>query len=287
MSQSVAGCAQMLRDWIRKSAIISAIRASIFPVAGHKVDSLWYTPYKFQQIKRVLQLPFDSSQLPRPYGRWLDERIVECPWLLSQLPAGPATLLDAGSALNHHFILRHPKLLNKSLTIMTLAPEADCSWRDGISYVYGDLRRTAFRDDYFDYIACLSTVEHIGFDNTLFYTADRGKAENDPEAYLAAILELWRILRPGGSLLLSVPFGMHSVRNWLQVFDGDMIDRMVATLQPPRHAEAYFRYSEPDGWRVSSRTACADAKYFDYHSDPAWPGSPAAAESVACLTFTK
>jgi hypothetical protein len=277
----------MLRNWIRKNTVIASIRASIFPLAGRKVNSLWYTPYKFQQIKRALALPFDPTRLPCPYGRWLDERIVECPWLLSQLPEGPATLLDAGSALNHDFILRHAKLRHKSLTIMTLAPEADCFWHAGISYVYGDLRHTVFRDDYFDHIASLSTIEHIGLDNTLFYTADRGKAENAPEAFLAAITELRRILKSGGSLFLSVPFGKRCVRNWLQVFDGEMIDRIVATFEPRLHSAAYFRYSEPDGWRMSSRAASADARYFDYHSEPAWPGSPAAAEAVACLTLTK
>jgi hypothetical protein len=246
-----------------------------------------YGAYRFRQIKRALEQPFDPSRLPRSFGRWLDERIIEYPWLLSQLPEGPGTLLDAGSALNHDFILRHLKLRQKELTIMTLGPEAECFWRQQISYVFGDLRCTIFRDNCFDYIASLSTIEHIGLDNTRFYTTDRARAENNPEAYLAAITELRRILKPDGSLFITVPFGRHRVRDWLQVFDGDHIDRIVTTFRPSIHSETYFRYSEPHGWSLSSRGESADAQYFDFHSDPALPGAPAAAEAVACLTLTK
>jgi hypothetical protein len=277
----------MLKTWLRKNAVVTSIRAAIFPLAGNRIGGPWYGPYRFRQLKRALEQPFDPSRLPRLYGRWLDERIIEYPWLLSQVREGPGTLLDAGSTLNHDFIVCHPKLRQKELTIMTLSPEAECFWHQQISYVFGDLRRTIFRDNSFDSIASLSTIEHIGLDNTRFYTGDPAKAENEPEAYLAAITELRRILKPGGSLFLSVPFGQYSLRDWLQVFDGDGIDNMVARFQPKLHSAVYFRYSEPDGWRLSSRAACGDARYFDSHSDPPWPGAPAAAEAIACLTLTK
>jgi SAM-dependent methyltransferase len=277
----------MLKRWLDRNAVFIFLGSAIFPLTGRKVSSPWYTPYKFSEIKRLLEQPFEPSQLPCPYGRWLDERIIELPWLLSQVPEGPGTLLDAGSALNYDFILRHPKLRQKDLTIMTLAPEAECFWRRQISYVFGDLRQTAFRDNCFDYIASVSTIEHIGLDNTRFYTADTAKAENDPETHLAAISEFRRILKPGGSLFLTVPFGRHSVRDWLQVFDGDRIDRIITTFRPSLHSETYFRWSEPDGWRLSSRAESADARYFDHRSEPAWPGAPAAAGAVACLILTK
>ena len=277
----------MLKNLLAKNAFLTSLRAAIFPLSGHRVTNLWYTPYKFREIKRIVERNFEPCRLPCPYGRWLDERIIELPWLLSQLPEGPGTLLDAGSALNHDFILRHPKLRQKDLTIMTLAPEADCFWRRQISYVFGDLRQTVFRDNCFDWIASVSTIEHIGLDNTMYYTADRAKAENDPEAYVEAITEFRRILKPDGSLFLTVPFGRHCVHNWLQVFDGDRIERIVTTFRPSIHSETYFRYSEPYGWRLSSRAETLDARYFDYHSQPAWPDGPAAAEAVACLTLTK
>jgi hypothetical protein len=277
----------MLPTWLRKNELVESFRASFFPFTRHKVTGRSYGPYKFQQLKRTLALPLDPSELPKPYGLWLDERIVEYPWVLSQLPEGPGTLLDAGSVLNYDFVLRHRKLREKGITIMTLAPEAECFWHQGISYVYGDLRRTFFRDSCFDCIVSLSTIEHIGLDNTQFYTSDKTKNENDPEAYLPAILEMQRVLKPGGSVFISVPFGKRSVRSWLQIFDGGMVDRIITTFQPKRQSVTYFAYSTAEGWQLSTRIAAADAGYFDPSSDSPWPGSPAAAGAVACLSLTK
>jgi ubiquinone/menaquinone biosynthesis C-methylase UbiE len=44
--------------------------------------------------------------------------------------------------------------------------------QNNISYVYGDLRNTILKDQCFDEIVCISTLEHIGMDNTMLYTKD-------------------------------------------------------------------------------------------------------------------
>src|SRR3954452_702969 len=52
--------------------------------------------------------------------------------------------------------------------IVTLAPEAAAYWSRGISYVYGDLRDLPYRDGYFDTVVCISAVEHVGMDNSVY-----------------------------------------------------------------------------------------------------------------------
>ena len=198
---------------LKRSPLLQAFAARIFSITGHKYPSRWYPHYKFRELKRVLSGPFDPNHLPPQYGLWLDERMVEYPWFLSRLPAGPGRLLDAGSVLNYDLLLQHPKLREKELTIMTLAPEADCFWHYGVSYVFGDLRETGFRDSHFDAIACISTLEHVGLDNTLPYTGVAGKKENDPASCLAAVRELRRILKPGGPAFITVPYGRRDVRS--------------------------------------------------------------------------
>lgn len=51
----------------------------------------------------------------------------------------------------------------------------------------GDLRRTALRDGWFDEIVCISTLEHVGMDNTLLYTSDPAFGTVAPDTYLDAI----------------------------------------------------------------------------------------------------
>jgi SAM-dependent methyltransferase len=233
-----------------------------------------------------LAAPLDTRHLPPGYGRWLDERLVEYPWMLSQLPEDAKNVLDAGSTLNHDFILDHSALRGKKITIMTLAPEENCFWRQNVSYVYGDLRHTFFRDETFDSVVSLSVLEHIGFDTTI-YTRRAGKIESNPEGYRDALAEFRRVLQPGGSCLISVPFGKRDVRSWLQVFDAPMIEQVLADFRPSSHQVQYFRYTEKQEWQTSSQAEAANALYFDLNRDTPWPGCPAGAGAVACLHMKK
>ena len=80
--------------------------------------------------------------------------------------------------------------------------------RPNVSYVFEDLRETCYRDAYFNWIVCISTLEHVGLDNTRFYTSDLRRKEVSPGDHLRVASELRRVLRPGGVLYLSVPFGL-------------------------------------------------------------------------------
>jgi len=267
--------------------VIEAIKSGLFRISpGHHSSHRWYGPYKERALRRALYTPFDPKQLPDGYGRWLDERLVEYPWMLSRLPEGAADVLDAGSTLNHRSILAHHRLRDKNITIVTLAPENECYWRDRISYVFGDLRNMYFRERSFSVVVCLSVLEHVGLD-THMYDPQKPARTRDPAAYLAAVAEMHRVLKPGGLCLISVPFGKYQLRSWLQVFDSVMVERIIATFQPAMHDVKFFRYTERHGWQASSREQAADAPYFDLHSDSPWEGCPAGAGAVACLELRK
>jgi SAM-dependent methyltransferase len=261
------------------------VKAGLFRLSPrHYSNHRWYGHYKEQELKRILEQPF-TPNLSRGHGRWLDERVVEYPWMLSRLPKGPACLLDAGSTLNHRFILDQPQLREKNITVMTLAPEKNCFWRERVSYVFGDLRNTYFRDETFDAVVCLSVLEHIGLDNTRYTSSIDPEKQSD--GYLAAIAQFRRVLKGGGVCLVSVPYGKHQRRPWLQVFNSTMILKIVEGFAPSTVEIAYFMYSERDGWQSSSADEASGAAYFDLNSDAPWRGCPAGAEAVACLELRK
>ena len=276
----------MVDKLLRKCYAI--VGPTVFEMTGKRPWRFGYSPYKQREIARVLENGgFDPMTLPPGYGFRLDERIVEYPWFFSRLPDSKGLMLDAGSVLNHGYLLRQPKLASKQIFISTLAPEVNCFWRRGISYVYEDVRRSCFRDNQFDWIVSLSTIEHIGMDNTMLYTADATKREDETASHLVAIKEYSRMLKPGGTLYVSVPFGKHLNYGWFQIFDADMVDRVIDTFGPKRLNEFHYRY-EPSGWVVSTRQQSANATYFDIHKTRQYdPDYAAASRAVVCLELVK
>jgi SAM-dependent methyltransferase len=229
---------------------------------------------------------FRSRQpLPAGYGVGLDERVVEFPWLLARAPAG--RVLDAGSALNHPHVLDRVLLGAGELCICTLAPEERSYPERGVGYVYADLRELPFRDGWFDTVASVSTLEHVGME------VERWGAEaavaTDPDRELErAVGELRRITRRGGRLLLTVPYGAREDHGWLRQFDREDVERLAEAAAPGAVDITVFAYDRR-GWRLSSLEEAAEARYQPGNrpaSDPLSEDLAPAARGVACLEAT-
>jgi SAM-dependent methyltransferase len=91
----------------------------------------------------------------------------------------------------------------------------DLAARDvgGIETVEADVRSLPFPDRSFDQVLLVSTLEHVGADNTVYgLVAER----EGRDARLTALRELARVLRRGGSLLLTVPLGEPGDHGWFR-----------------------------------------------------------------------
>jgi len=261
------------------------------PYGRYKRDFLQLALANTELLERFRQ----NRALPDGYGIGLDERCVEYPWLFAQLARGAERLLDAGSVLNHDFLLDHPILSAKTIDILTLAPEESCFWRRGISYLFGDLRDIPMREGFYDSIVCLSTLEHVGCDN-VGYTGVNRYREDRPEGFVDALRELRRVLRPEGTLFLTVPYGRYRHLGWLQQFDCRLLERAVAAWHASCAPEVtFFRYTV-GGWSRAEAEECSECDYVDlvgrYRAGhrfpaPAEPDLAAAARAVACLRLVK
>jgi Methyltransferase domain len=211
-----------------------------------------------------------GARLPGGYGVGFDERVIEYPWLASRLPRGK--VLDAGSTLNHPHVLERLLPRVDELHVVTLVPEAVSL--PNVSYEYADLRDLPYGDGTFDAVVSLSTLEHIGM-NQSFYGIHAPRAD-DPAAELRrAVAELRRV---GQRLFATVPYGAAENHGWFRQLGRGEVESLGGEVE-------VFRYAA-DGWQRSSLSEAAEVCYHDHHADRAVPPDrAAAARAVACITF--
>lgn len=246
----------------------------------------------------VLEVFRKGEPLPEKFGVAFDERCVEYPWLFAHTAPDAERYLDAGSALNHQFILEQPVLQDKKMHILTLAPESKCFWRKGISYFYEDLRRIPIQNNFYDTVVCISTLEHVGMDNSRATHSDRYR-EQRPDDFTLAIREMKRTLKPEGRLFITVPFGRYSNQIAFQQFDSGLLDEMINAFDGDLIKRSFFKYLST-GWQRATEMECQDCQYVEWvaqrwaNPDQGWPyplpvepDRAAAARAVACLILAK
>ena len=240
--------------------------------------------------KNLMELFRQGKLLPAGYGRRLDERVVECPWAISRVKPGPGLLLDAGSVLNTPMFLDVPELSQQKIIIYSLEMES-LRLDPRLSYLHGDFREPVLRDGIFDNIVCISTVEHVGMwpipKPPYEVTLKQAQPEKDLLAYRNVMKIFHELLKPGGRLLLTVPFGKAEDQDWLQVFGAEQIEDVKQAFGGDCLSEIYYRHAA-DGWHTATPEECADLEFFNIVRTPDFgPDFAAAARAVACLELVR
>jgi SAM-dependent methyltransferase len=89
------------------------------------------------------------------------------------------------------------------------------------NFVQGNILELPFKKGSFDAVTCVSTIEHIGIG---FYSDPKDGLSSD----IKGMLEIKRVLKPGGLLILTVPFGKSFVNNQQRIYDQGSLDKLIA-----------------------------------------------------------
>lgn len=154
-------------------------------------------------------------ELSAPAGS--DERPIELSWCLARY-RGEARVLDVGYAFAEPAYLAALTRLGASRLVGVDLAEADVP---GLESIRGDLRDLPFKNRSFDVVFCISTIEHVGADNSRYGVEGRAGGMDE------ALRELRRV---GRRTLVTVPCGEPADYGW-------------------------FVQDEPDGWRARFRAA--------------------------------
>ena len=175
---------------------------------------------------------------------WADERAIEIPWCLARY-GGERRVLDIGSANAVPAYLEGlHDLAARELVTVDLTEPAD---------VIADVRDLPFEDGSFDLAYCVSTLEHVGRDNSV-YEVEGGRDEHGDEA---ALRELRRVAR---RTIVSVPVGVAEDQGWQIVRPpADWIELFERSGFVVFEDELYVRGA--DGWRSATVAEAEAARY--------------------------
>jgi O-antigen chain-terminating methyltransferase len=176
-----------------------------------------------------------------------DERAVEIPWVLARY-GGERHVLDVGTVFAEPaYVAGLRELGIPDLVTVDLASGAT---------VVADVRDLPFDDERFELVLCVSTLEHVGRDNTV-YAVDAPRDERGDDA---ALRELRRVLASDGRLLVSVPTGVDDDQGWqVQRTPLAWIERFERAGFLVFEDELYVRGA--DGWRTATLAEAQDARY--------------------------
>ena len=189
--------------------------------------------------------------------RWLqgppgtDERVIELPWVLSRLSGRRA--LEVGYAFAEPpYLAALLRAGFEELTGVDLAA-ADVP---GLTGVQADVRDLPFDDGAFDLVLCVSTLEHVGADNT-GYGLD---AEDDGDSRRTALRELRRVLAADGRLLVTVPCGEPGDYGWFRQDDVSGWTHLFTGAGFFVEEQEVYELGE-DGWRASPELDATGLRY--------------------------
>jgi SAM-dependent methyltransferase len=182
----------------------------------------------------------------------VDERPIEIAWALGRYRGEPR-VLDVGYAFAEPvwlsaLIASHPRELTGVDLVEREVP--------GVESVVADVRQLPFANRCFDVIFCISTLEHVGADNTRYGT----QSEHDPSGPLDALRELRRVVTRGGRIFVTVPSGDAS-EDWYVLRSADIWRELFRETDLYVYDEEEYARTN-DGWRSGAageeRLLCAE-----------------------------
>jgi glycosyltransferase involved in cell wall biosynthesis/SAM-dependent methyltransferase len=239
---------------LRRPAEDEAIRAAHAELAGGgkltkaRLIRRIVASREFLEVQLLDEVLKDLELRPRPFTLWDDsplgpdttERLIEIPWMLSRW-RGERRVLDVGYAfaslawLSGLLDLDIPMLHGVDMAALAVP---------GMHRTRADVRHLPYAGDSFDLIYCISTLEHIGRDNTKYGLAPEPA---DPDADLTTLLEMARVLRPFGRLLVSVPLGRREDHGWFLQYDWESWTGLLRRSPFEIQEQEQFRLT-PEGW---------------------------------------
>jgi len=199
--------------------------AEVLGRAGfNKYTRRWY---RYDVNERIVEIPFLYRTLALP----LDSKVLEFGCNRSKVGIELASLgyrVTGVDLLPYKYTHRNFEFRRGNFLGLTCTPES------------------------FDAITAISAVEHSG----LGFYGDAG----DPDGDTKVMDRFFEILRPGGLLVLTVPFGLAALNNFTRIYDGQSLATLLRRFTIEQE-EYYLRDAQGSQWNRATKDQTAAAGF--------------------------
>ena len=179
----------------------------------------------------------------RPGAFLAGDRGIEWAWVVSHLPPCKAEILDIGG--NYSPLGTIAAMLGHQVTIIDMNPLPFAF--SGVKVMVGDFLKAVFRKQKFDCIIVCSTIEHFGL-------AWRYGSSNDPEGDLRGMVHIQKLLKPNGTVLLTIPVGVDAcLCPWHRIYGRIRLPALLNGFRIVK--ECYYAKSDRKIWREVDKEA--------------------------------
>ena len=199
-------------------------------------------------LRRVKQAMISSSGATNGINLSGD-REVEWTFIGSNMPCGPGEALDFGCASGYLSLLAARK--GFCVTAIDLMDQIFPWIEPNVRFLQTDALQIAMPRNHFDLIINCSSVEHVGLAGR--YGISQGAADGD----LQVMQRFLELLKPGGTLLATVPCGRDLVAaSWHRVYGVERLPRLLQGYTVS-HQEYWVKNAQ-NQWVKTNRQAALD-----------------------------
>lgn len=192
--------------------------------------------YLIGSLPRWLKRPFMVLHV--------SERIVEVPFVFASLRAPKGSrIVDLGCAESKLSL----ELANRGYKVLAADLRPYRFAHPNLRSLQGDFIAAPMMANSVDAVIAISTLEHIGLD---WYGNGKRRTTD-----LAVVEKVRKILKPGGQLILTVPYGVKEQTEWYRVYDRRGLDGLLAGFEVEK-TEFYCRVGS-SAWEETSEQGAA------------------------------